>query len=160
MQSTPQTQAENAAAAPQGTPVRQLSVFLHNRVGALLALVKLLGDHHIAVLGLSLQDTTELSLLRLIVSNPEDAQLIFIEKGIPHVITPVTAVELTETDTALPQALAALLGAEVNISFSYPLLIRPADKAVLILHLDSPEFATKVLANGGFKVLMQEDLSR
>ena len=107
MQSTPQTQAENAAAAPQGTPVRQLSVFLHNRVGALLALVKLLGDHHIAVLGLSLQDTTELSLLRLIVSNPEDAQLIFIEKGIPHVMTPVTAVELTETDTALPQALAA-----------------------------------------------------
>jgi len=145
---------------PAGTPVRQLSIFLHNRVGSLMALVKLLAEHRIEVLGLSLQDTTELALLRMIPSDPETAELLFIEKGIPHAVCPVTVVELRETDRSLVQALAALLTAEVNVNFSYPLLVRPSDFPVLVLHLDSPDFGSKVLANAGFKVLVQEDLSR
>ena len=60
----------------------------------------------------------------------------------------------------LPQALSALLGAEINISFSYPLLIRPGQNPVLVLHLDTAEFGAEVLAKAGFKVLKQEDLSR
>lgn len=160
MQPTAQPQPQAASSTPEGTPVRQISVFLENRVGALLALVKLLGDHQISVLGLSMQETTELALVRLILSAPEDAQMVLIEKGIAHAVTAVTAVELAETATSLPQVLATLLGAEVNIHFSYPLLIRPADRPVLVLHLDSRDFAHKVLTKSGFKVLMQEDLSR
>lgn len=160
MQTTPKAQHENGTAAPEGTPVRQLTVFLQNRVGALMSLVKLLGDHHIAVLGLSLQDSTELALVRLILSAPDDAGLLFIEKGIAHSVLPVTVIELQETETSLPQALSALLGAEINIAFSYPLLIRPNQRPVLVLHLDSPDFAADVLSKSGFKVLKQEDLSR
>ena len=160
MQPAPQTQLQPATSAPEGTPVRQISVFLENRVGALLALVKLLGDHQIAVLGLSMQETTELALVRLILSSPEDAQVVCIEKGIAHAVTTVTAVELQETSTSLSQVLATLLSAEVNVAFSYPLLVRPSDRPVLILRLDSPDFAHKVLSKSGFKVLMQEDLSR
>jgi hypothetical protein len=140
--------------------VQQLTVFLQNRVGALMSLVKLLGDHQVAVLGLSLQDNTELALVRLIVSAPDDAHLLFIEKGIAHSMIPVTVIELKETETSLPQALSALLGAEINISFSYPLLIRPGQNPVLVLHLDAPDFAAEVLGKAGFKVLRQEDLSR
>ena len=147
-------------ATPAGTPVRQLSVFLQNRVGALMSLVKLLTEHHIEVLGLSLQDTTELALVRLVPSDPETAEMLFIEKGIPHALVPVTVVELRETGRSLAQALAALLSAEININFSYPLLVRPAQMPVLVLHLDSPDFGAEVLSNAGFKVLMQEDLSR
>ena len=125
-----------------------------------MSLVKLLGDHQVAVLGLSLQDNTELALVRLIVSAPDDAHLLFIEKGIAHSMIPVTVIELKETETSLPQALSALLGAEINISFSYPLLIRPGENPVLVLHLDTAEFGGQVLAKAGFKVLKQEDLSR
>jgi hypothetical protein len=160
MSATAQPQASSESSTAEGSPVRQLTVFLQNRVGALMALVKLLGDHQIAVLGLSLQDSTELAIVRLIVSAPEDAQMVFIEKGIPHTILPVTVIELKETETSLPQALSALLGAEINISFSYPLLIRPGQNPVLVLHLDSAEFGAEVLAKAGFKVLKQEDLSR
>ena len=160
MSTTAQPQASSESSTAEGSPVRQLTVFLQNRVGALMALVKLLGDHQIAVLGLSLQDSTELAIVRLIVSAPEDAQMVFIEKGIPHTILPVTVIELKETETSLPQALSALLGAEINISFSYPLLIRPGQNPVLVLHLDSAEFGAEVLAKAGFKVLKQEDLSR
>lgn len=160
MSTTAQPQASAESSTAEGSPVRQLTVFLQNRVGALMSLVKLLGDHHVAVLGLSLQDNTELALVRLIVSAPDDAHLLFIEKGIAHSMIPVTVIELKETETSLPQALSALLGAEINISFSYPLLIRPGQNPVLVLHLDSAEFGAEVLAKAGFKVLKQEDLSR
>lgn len=156
--SPPQSQSETAT--PAGTPVRQLSVLLQNRVGALMALVKLLTEHHIEVLGLSLQDTTELALVRLVPSDPETAEMLFIEKGIPHVVRPVTVVELQSADHSLARALAALLAAEINIDFSYPLLVRPRDHPLLVLHLDSPDLGGEVLSSAGFKVLMQEDLSR
>ncbi len=143
-----------------GTPVRQISVFLNNRVGALLSLIKLLRDHHIAVLGLSLQDNTELAIVRLIVSDPESAGLLFIEKGIPHAVCRVTVVELRETESSLLQVLASLLEAEINVAFSYPLLVRPTEYPLLVLHIDSPTFSASVLTNAGFKVMLQEDLSR
>ena len=100
---TPTVQPKSSAApdTAEGSPVRQLTVFLQNRVGALMALVKLLGDHHIAVLGLSLQDSTELAIVRLILSAPDDAQMVFIERGIPHTILPVTVIDVN------PEALAA-----------------------------------------------------
>jgi len=157
---TSQTQTHSATATPAGTPVRQLSVFLHNRVGALMSLVKLLTEHRIDVLGLSLQDTTELALVRLIPSDPETTEMLFIEKGIPHVVFPVTVVELRETDHSLVHALSALLSAEINIDFSYALFVRPAQHPVFVLHLDSPEVGAEVLSSAGFKVLNQEDLSR
>ena len=156
--SKPKTQSETTT--PAGTPVRQLSVFLHNRVGALMSLVKLLTEHRIEVLGLSLQDTTELALVRLIPSDPETTEMLFIEKGIPHVVFPVTVVELRETDHSLVHALSALLSAEINIDFTYALFVRPAQHPVFVLHLDSPDVGAKVLSNSGFKVLNQEDLSR
>lgn len=155
---TPKHQSENAT--PAGTPARQLSVFLHNRVGALMALVKLLTEHRIEVLGFSLQDTTELALVRLVPSDPESAEMLFIEKGIPHAVCPVTVVELREMEKNLSHALSALLAAEINIDFSYPLFVRPAQHPLLVLHLDSPEVGAEVLTKAGFKVLMQEDLSR
>ncbi|MFO1486210.1 MAG: acetolactate synthase [Verrucomicrobiaceae bacterium] len=157
---TSKPKSHSETTTPAGTPVRQLSVFLHNRVGALMALVKLLSEHHVEVLGLSLQDTTELALVRLVPSDPETAEMLFIERGIPHAVCPVTVVELRETERSLAQALAALLSAEVNIDFSYPLMVRPAQHPVLVLHLDSPDVAAEVLTQAGFKVLMQEDLSR
>lgn len=160
MSTTAQPKASSESSTANGSPVQQLTVFLQNRVGALMSLVKLLGDHQVAVLGLSLQDNTELALVRLIVSAPDDAHLLLIEKGIAHSMIPVTVIELKETETSLPQALSALLGAEINISFSYPLLIRPGQNPVLVLHLDAAEFGAEVLGKAGFKVLRQEDLSR
>jgi hypothetical protein len=160
MPTNAQRKASSKSNAAKGCPVRQLTVFLQNRVGALMSLVKLLADHHVAVLGLSLQDNTELAIVRLIVSAPDDAHLLFIEKGIAHSIIPVTVIELQETETSLPQALSALLDAEINIAFSYPLLIRPGQNAVLVLHLDAADFGEEVLNKSGFKVLRQENLSR
>ena len=145
---------------PIGTPVRQVSVFLQNRVGSLMSLVKLLGDHSIEVLGLSVQESTELTLVRLILSDPESTDTLFIEKGIPHAVVPIVAVEIREDRSTLAECLGALLAAEINIHFSYPLLTRPYSHAVLILHVEDTEMAADVLHRAGFRILMQGDLSR
>ncbi|MFZ4597635.1 MAG: acetolactate synthase [Terrimicrobiaceae bacterium] len=140
--------------------VRQFSVFLQNKVGALLEVVKLLNENNVVVLALSIQDSSESAIGRMIVSDPELVCELFTEHDIPHSECEMMIVELADGPADLSRVLAALLMAEVNIYFSYPLLIRPRGKAVLALHLDDLECSTSVLRGEGFKLLGQGDLSR
>ncbi|MDX2079688.1 MAG: hypothetical protein SFU53_02800 [Terrimicrobiaceae bacterium] len=140
--------------------VRQFSVFLQNKVGALLEVVKLLSEHNIVVLALSIQDSSESALGRMIVSDPERLAELFGENDIPHSECEMLAVELEDGPNDLARVLAALLMAEVNVFFSYPLMIRPRGRAVLALHLDDVECACSVLRGEGFVLLAQGDLSR
>jgi hypothetical protein len=140
--------------------VRQFSVFLQNKVGALLEIVKLLNESHVVVLALSIQDSSESAIGRIIVSDPERATEIFHEHDIPYSDCELLVVELNEGPNDLARVLAALLMAEVNVYFSYPLLVRPHDRAVLAMHLDDNECASSVLAGEGFRLLSQGDLSR
>ena len=152
---SPETSTEIAR-----TPVRQLSVFLDNRVGTFLSLVKLLKENRIEVLGVSLLEATEITLLRMVLSDPESAQTVFMERGIPHTEAPLVVVELREGSHDLSHALSVLLAAEINIRFSYPLLTRPGDFPLLALHVDDVEIGCGALSNAGFKVLSQGELSR
>jgi hypothetical protein len=141
-------------------PVRQFSVFLQNKVGALLEVVKLLNEHNVVVLALSIQDSSESSIGRMVVSDPERVTQLFHEHEIPFSECEVLVVELREGAADLAKVLAALLMAEVNIYFSYPLLVRPRGRAVLAMHLDDIECSSSVLRGDGFKILTQADLSR
>lgn len=140
--------------------VHQFSVFLQNKVGALLEVVKLLTEHNIAVLALSIQDSSESSIGRMIVSDPDHVRSLFHEHDIPFSQCEVLVVELRESAADLGKVLAALLMAEVNIFFSYPLLIRPRGRAVLAMHVDDIECSSAVLRGDGFSILTQSDLSR
>lgn len=140
--------------------VRQFSVFLQNKVGALLEVVKLLKEHNVVVIALSIQDSSESSIGRMIVSDPERVTALFHEHDIPFSECEVLVVELKEGAADLARVLSALLMAEVNIFFSYPLLIRPRGRAVLAMHLDDLECSSAVLSGDGFKILNQADLSR
>jgi hypothetical protein len=140
--------------------VRQFSVFLQNKVGALLEVVKLLNEHNVVALALSIQDSSESSITRMIVSDPERVSALFHEHEIAFGECEVLVVELKEGAADLAKVLSTLLMAEVNIIFSYPLLIRPRGRAVLVMHLDDSECSSAVLRAGGFKILSQADLSR
>ena len=143
-----------------GAPVRQFSVFLQNKVGALLEVVKLLNEHHVVVLALSIQDSSESSIGRRVVSDPERVTQLFHEHEVPFSECEVLVVELREGAADLAKVLAALLMAEVKIYFSYPLLVRPRGRAVLAMHLDDIECSSSVLRGDGFQILTQADLSR
>lgn len=160
MPSNPKPPARTPPTAQAGSPVRQLAVFLHNRVGALLGLVKLLNEHRIEVLGFSVQDSVELTLVRLVVSDPGTAEAVFAEQGLSCVSRPIVVVELREGVHDLGHALGALLAAEINIQHSYPLLVHPGGRPLLALCLDEVDVGAESLGKSGFRVLSQGDLSR
>lgn len=144
----------------QGPAVRQYSVFLANRVGALLEVVKMLSDARVVVLALSIQDSSETSIARMVVSDPELLEELFHRHDIAYGACDVVVAELEEGASDLPRLLAALLEAEVNILFSYTLLVRPRGRPLVAVHTDDLECAGAVLGGRGFRLLRQSDLSR
>jgi hypothetical protein len=143
-----------------GPAVRQYSVFLANRVGALLEVVKMLSEARVIVLALSIQDSSETSIARIIVSDPELLEELFGRHDIAYGACAVAVAELEEGASDLPRLLAALLEAEVNILFSYTLLVLPRGRPLVAVHTDDLECASAVLEGRGFRVLRQSDLSR
>jgi len=98
--------------------VQQFAVMLHNRSGAMGSLLKLLKSAHIETLGFSAQDSQDLTILRLVTSDPEETRSLFLEKGIPHTMSELLVVAFRNPDDELPKFLQALLAAETNINFS------------------------------------------
>ncbi|CAN5496909.1 ACT domain-containing protein [soil metagenome] len=143
-----------------GPLVRQFSVFLANKVGALLDIVKLLNANHADVVALSITESTDSSIARLVVSDPDLVSRLFAEHAVPFGSCEMVVVEMSEVAGQLSKLLAALLMAEVNVHFTYPLLTRPNGYAALAVHVDDTDCATSVLAGEGFKLLSQSDISR
>lgn len=145
---------------PQDDPVTQFSVLLNNRAGALASLAKLLRNHKIEVLGISVQDSRDATIVRLVLSDPEQAEQLFMEKGIPFTTSVLVVLSLKESGPALLQVLDTLMVAETNIDFAYALMPSSRGRARLALHVEDYEFATTVLNQAGFSILYQKDLSR
>lgn len=140
--------------------VKQFSVFLINRAGALLGVVKLLEDANILVLALSVHDSVDVTIVRLIVSDPDGVETIFMERGIPFGTCDLLIVELKHGPEDLSNCFRAFLEAETNIHFAYPVIVRPNSNALLALHLEDTDLGASVMTDHGFKTLRQKDLSR
>ncbi len=143
-----------------GPLVKQFSVFLPNKVGAMLEVVKLLNANGTHAVALSVSESTDSAIARIIVSDPEQVENLFRERNIAFGLCEVVVVELREVATQLAKLLAALFMAEVNVHFTYPLLTRPHGLAALALHVDDTDCASSVLMGEGFKILSQDDISR
>jgi hypothetical protein len=146
--------------ADNGTPVRQFAVMLPNRVGALASLVKLLRSSSIEVIGLSVQDSRDATIARLVLSDPDMAEAIFCEKGIPHTTCELVVIALKEAGPDLLKCLDILMTAETNVDFAYAMLPFPDGKALLALHVEDYDFATSILNRSGFKLMYEADLLR
>jgi len=142
-----------------GEQVNQFSIFLPNKVGAFMNVVRLLNDQHVQVLATSIESSADSAIVRIVVSEPETVEGIFHLHSIPCSVCELVVVELKEA-TQLGDMLAALLAAEVNIYGSYALLSRPLGHAALALHVEDNECAASVLHSSGFKILSQTDISR
>jgi hypothetical protein len=143
-----------------GALVKQFSVFLPNKVGAMLDVVKLLDAHHTHIVAMSVSESTDSAIARVIVSDPEQVQELFREHNIAYGVSEVVVVELQEVATQLMKLLASLFMAEVNVHFTYALLTRPRGFAALALHVDDTDCASSVLLGAGFNLLNQLDISR
>jgi hypothetical protein len=154
---TPTTKSAGTRAARER--VVQFSIFLRNKVGAFLDVVRLLREHSVQVLGTTIEPSADTAIVRIVVSDPDAVEGIFHLHSIPYSTWPLVVVELKEA-AHFSEVLTALLAAEVNIFGAYALLTRPRGHATLALHVEDNECATSVLSGSGFIILNQDDLSR
>ena len=143
-----------------GPLVKQFSVFLANKVGAMLDVVKLLNSHDCHVVAMSVSESTDSAIARVIVSDPAGVEKLFRQNNIAFGMCEVVVVEMREVASELAKLLAALFMAEVNVHFTYPLLMRPSGQAALALHVDDNDCAISVLSGEGFHLLSQSEISR
>ena len=137
--------------------VRQFSVFLPNRVGQLNELLGILAEEEIDIAGLSVVDSTDWAVVRVIFTDIGKARETLKRHGIAFTECDVLAVVLDEPET-FHQVCKALVAAELNVAFAYPLLIQRDQKPVLAFHVDDEIIATQILTKHGFTLLDHEDV--
>lgn len=140
-------------------PVKQFSVFAENRLGRLYDLISLLKEHNVHVMGISVMDTTDSAIVRLIVDDPEKTRELLVNNDFPYVECTVLAVEISD-ESHLKGVLAALFEAEINIHYVYSFIKRPEGNCALAINVEDDEIAAQSISQRGYRVLSQRDISR
>jgi len=140
--------------------IRQLSLFLENRPGQLKVPVKVLGDAGIDVLTMSLADTQQFGILRLIVKDWERAKKVLEDAGVVVNVTEVLAVDVPDRPGGLAGVLEAFEKAELGIEYMYAFAAsRERGKfATLVFRLEDPDRAARLLSSGGVRLVSSDEL--
>ena len=139
--------------------VKQLSVFVENRPGRLSAITKLLGDANINIRAMSIADTKDFGILRLIVDDAEKALKILKDEGCSVTITNVLVLRITDRPGSLAQAMNALYKDNISVEYMYAAFINTeSNTACLVLRVDDNDKATVALYDSGYKLLSQNEL--
>ncbi|MEM9352372.1 MAG: acetolactate synthase [Planctomycetota bacterium] len=138
--------------------IRQFTVFLENRVGQLLEVVRRFEGSNVRIVALTISDSTECAVVRFLLSDPEQGREVLERAGLAIVESDLIAVELPEGPQPLLQVCTALLQAEVNISQVYPVIARPHDLPVVALMVDNIDIALDTLESKGFLAINEDDL--
>lgn len=139
--------------------VRQFNVFLENRVGALLDVVRRFETSDNRIVSLSIVDLADCAIVRMVLSDPERAKDIFEQAGVPVTESDLLVVQLPESNQPLVDICKALLSAEINLDYAYPLMIGPQGRAAIAIHVDDHETAVQTLAAKGFTIFTENDLN-
>ena len=133
--------------------VNQISVFLENKSGRLAEVTNTLGASGIDISALSIADTTDFGILRLIVNQPEKARKVLEENGFTVSCTSVIAIAVKDEPGGLAKALDILNKESIGIEYMYAFVGKCSEEAMVILRTEEPERAIKVLTDNGIKVL-------
>jgi hypothetical protein len=139
-------------------PVIQFSIFTPNRLGRLHDLIGLLGTHDVHVLALMVLDTTDSSIIRMVVDDPGRARELLVREGFCFTESKLVVVEVNPAE--LSRLMAALLEAELNINYLYSCLPHPQGKSILALSMEDNDLAEQALRRHQFRTLKQSDISR
>jgi hypothetical protein len=139
--------------------IRQFAVFVENRVGQLLEIVRLFEGTNVRVIAISMVDSVDCAIVRMVLSHPEQGLELLRRAGFAVAESDLVGVQLPHVDQPILQVCSALLQAEINIHYAYPLLVHPRNRTVLALHVDSTESAMQTLRQKGFTILAEKDLT-
>lgn len=133
--------------------IKQISIFLENKSGRLAEVTKTLGSNNIDISALSIADTTDFGILRLIVNKPEQAETILRENGFTVNCTSVIAIAVEDKPGGLAKALEILDGESIGIEYMYAFVGKTSSEALVILRVEDPEKAVQALEKSAIKVL-------
>lgn len=136
--------------------VEQISIFIENKSGRLAEVTSVLGQHNINIRALSLADTSDFGILRLIVDKTDLAKDTLKQNGFTVNKTEVVAVEVPDQPGGLSKILKVLDDAKVNVEYMYAFFERSAGNAVIIFRFDETENAIQVLQGKGINILPGE----
>jgi hypothetical protein len=139
--------------------ITQFSVFLENRVGQLRDVFRAFEGSKVRIVGLTISDSADCSILRLLLSHSEQGREILALNKHPFAENELLVVELPTGPQSLSDMCVALLRAEINIHYAYPLLVQPHNRPAVALHVDNMEQANVTLHNMGFDLLCEADLA-
>ena len=135
--------------------VQQLSVFLENRAGRLDEVLKVLAEGGVNIVALSLADTSDYGMLRMIVSDPHKGRVVLKDAGITAMLTDVVAFRVSHDTGSLSKAMHQLVEGEINIEYMYA--FANGEDAAAVLKSDEPVRVVDILMGSGFKVYSADE---
>lgn len=139
--------------------VKQLSVFVENKPGRLMEILRALADSMIDIKALSLADTTEFGIIRMIVSDAENAKKVLNNDGVVVRICNVLAIAVNDEPGALMNTFEILSENKISVEYMYAFGEKLGDSSVIAIRTDDMDLAAERLADGGVKVLGSDDIS-
>ena len=140
--------------------VKQISIFLENRAGRLAEVTRLLGQAKVNIRALSLADTSDFGILRLIVNDVDKALQALRETGHTVSLTDVVAVEVPDVPGGLSSILDPLSAAGVNVEYMYAFVEKATDKAVVIFRFEDVDAAIRALQKAGVSILPAQTVNK
>ena len=138
--------------------VTQLSAFVSNKPGHLQKVLKVLADENINIITLTIAETSDFGILRMIVNDPEKGNNALKKNNITSSLTDVLALEIGDTPGSLFKALEAFAEMELNIEYMYAFTQKRNDKPVMIFRFQDIEKAKNALKGKGYNIVMKIDI--
>ena len=139
--------------------ITQYSVFLENRVGQLLEVLRAFQGSKVKIVGLMISDSADCSILRLILSHPEQGREILSLHKLAFAENELLVVELPTGPNSLVDVCMSMLQGEINIYYAYPTIVHPHGRPAVALHVDNIEQASVILRGRGFDIICEADLT-
>ena len=140
--------------------IKQLTVFVENKQGALVAITNTLANHNVNIRALSIADTEDFGILRLIVSDTEVACKILSDEGCLIKTTDVVGVKIGDAPGKLSKALEVLDKAQINMEYLYAFMARTEKHAYVVLRVADNDAAEKALMDEGFHIISEADIQK
>lgn len=133
--------------------IKQISVFLENKSGRLIRVAQVLGTASINIRGLSIADTSDFGILRMIVDQPDKALKVLKEEGVMATVTEVIAMEVPDTPGGLAKILSYMEDAGINIEYLYSFIEKPTNNAIIMMRVERINDALEVLKNNNVPIV-------
>ena len=140
--------------------IKQLTVFVENKQGTLVSITETLSKHNINLRALSIAETEDFGILRLILNDHATAEKILTEEGYLIKVTDVVGVKISDQPGKLSEALKVLDENKINMEYLYAFMARTAKHAYVVIRVEDNDAAETALANAGFKLVTEADVCK